>query len=186
MKIMDITKIKILRVPRNTIKFTKKTHIWCTLPYPGHPKGCPNYKKNLLCPPYTKIMENCLKNYNYFYLIYAVFNLYRYKNYMLKKHPNWTERKASCLLYWQNSVKKILKDFITNLYLNNPNCSLYLFCSGSGLKSKSFKQETVYSMEAVGINVINTLIKNGINIEIKPKKIVHIVNLLCSDKELKT
>lgn len=40
-------------------------------------------------------------------------------------------------------------------------------------------------MEAAGINVIHTLINNKIKIEVKPIKFIHIVNLLCSDKELK-
>ena len=67
MIIEEITKIKILRVKRNSITFTPKTHIWCTLPYPGHKNGCPNYDKNPLCPPNIKIMENHLKNYSFFY-----------------------------------------------------------------------------------------------------------------------
>ncbi len=185
MNIGEITKIKILRVKRNSIIFTSKTHIWCTLPYPGHKNGCPNYDKNPLCPPNIKIMEEHLKNYSFYYLIYAIFNISEYKTYMLNKHSDWSERKAGCLLYWQNSVKKLLKIYIINLYLNNPNCSLYLFGSGSGDKIHNIKQEKVYSMEAAGINVIKTFTNNKIEIEVKPIKFVHIVNLLCSDKELK-
>jgi len=185
MNIGKITIIKILRVKRNSIIFTPKTHIWCTLPYPGHKKGCPNYDKNPLCPPNIKIMEKHLENYSFFYLIYAIFNIFKYKNNMLNKHPDWSDRKARCLLYWQNSVKKLLKEYIISLYLTSLDCSLYLFGSGSGDKIHNIKQEKVYSMEAVGINVIQTLLNNKIKIEVKPKKFVHIVNLLCSNKELK-
>lgn len=185
MIVKNLTKIKILRVKRNSIIFTPKTHIWCTLPYPDHKNGCPNYNKNPLCPPNTKIMEKHLENYRVFYLIYAIFNIFEYKNYMLKKHPDWSDRKAKCLLYWQKSIKKLLKKYILDLFLNNNDYSFYLFNSGSGGKMNNFKQEKIYSMEAAGINVIQTLINNGIEIEVKPIKIIHIVNLLCSDNELK-
>ena len=185
MIIEEITNIKILRVKRNSIIFTPKTHIWCTLSYPGHKKGCPNYDKNPLCPPNVKIMGKYLEKYNYFYLIYAVFNIFEYKNYMLSKHPDWSDRKARCLLYWQNSVKKLLKEYIISIYIINPDCSLYLFGSGSGDKIHNIKQEKIYSMEAAGINVVQTLINNKIEIEVKPLKLIHITNLLCSDNELK-
>ena len=185
MNIGEITKIKIRRVKRNSIIFTPKTHIWCTLPYPGHKSGCPNYDKNPLCPPNIKIMEEYLKNYSFYYLIYAIFNISEYKTYMLEKHPDWSDRKARCLLYWQKSIKKLLKKYIQDIYLNHNDYSFYLFSSGSGGKIDNIKQETIYSMEAAGINVIQTLINNGIEIEVKPIKIIHIVTLLCSDKELK-
>ena len=109
MKINDLLEIKIIQIKRNSIIFTTKTHIWCKLPYPNHPIGCPNYNKNSLCPPNVQIMEKMLKEYNFFYLIYVNFNLLEYKNHMLEKHPDWSERKASCLLYWHGSVKKYLK-----------------------------------------------------------------------------
>ena len=107
MNVKGITNIKILRVKRNSIIFTPKTHIWCILPYPGHKNGCPNYDKNPLCPPNIKTMENYLNGYSFFYLIYAIFNIFEYKTYMLNKHPDWSDRKAICLLYWQKSVKNM-------------------------------------------------------------------------------
>ncbi len=180
-----LTKIKFLRVKRNSIIFTPKTHIWCTLPYPGHKLGCPNYNKNPLCPPYAKFMENHLNNFSVFYLIFAIFDISEYKTRMLEKHPNWSDRKARCLLYWQNSVKKMLRNYIVEIYSNNLDCNLYLFCSGSGEKIHNVRQENIYSMEAAGINVIKTLRNNDIDIEVKPIKFVHLVNLLCSDRSLK-
>ena len=55
MKIQDITKIKIVKINRNSIEFTEKTHIWCTLLYPGHKNGCPNFNRNHLCPPNVEL-----------------------------------------------------------------------------------------------------------------------------------
>ena len=184
MKIKEITSINIERVNRTSIKFTNKTHKWCTLPYPGHKKGCPNFNKNPLCPPNTKIMENTLKNYSSFYLILANFDIFKYSNYLLQKHPLWSERKARCLLYWQKSVKKLIKEYIRNIIFMNPNNKFYLFCSGAGESIPLLEQDEIYSMEAAGIDVIHSLINNNIEIEVKPKKKVLLVNLLCSDKEV--
>ncbi|KKK73060.1 hypothetical protein LCGC14_2897610, partial [marine sediment metagenome] len=99
MKIQEITSINVLRVDRGSIKFTDKTHKWCTLPYPNHKKGCPNFNKNPLCPPNAKIMENILEYYRFFYLILAYFDIFKYTTQMMHKHPNWSERKARCVLY---------------------------------------------------------------------------------------
>lgn len=184
MKIQGITSINMIRVNRNSIKFTHKTHTWCTLPYPGHKKGCPNFNKNPLCPPNTKIMENILENYNFFYLILANFDIFKYSNYLIDKHPEWSERKARCLLYWQKSVKKLIRAYISNILSKNPNNQFYLFSSGAGENIPILDQDEIYSMEAAGIDVIHSLINNNIEIEIKPKKKVKLVNLLCSDKEV--
>jgi len=184
MIIKDITSINILKVYRNSIIFTDKTHIWCTLPYPNHKKGCPNYNKNPLCPPNAKIMENILDDYSFFYLILANFDMFKYTSNMIRKHPDWSERKARCVLYWQKSVKKLMREYIKNIYIKNHTYNLYLFSSGAGEKISSINQDEIYSMEAAGINVIQTLKNNKINIETKPKKKVILVNLLCSDKRI--
>ena len=184
MKIQEITFINIIRVNRNSIKFTDKTHIWCTLPYPGHKKGCPNFNKNPLCPPNVKIMENILDDFSFYYLILANFDIFKYANQMIHKHPDWSERKARCVLYWQKSVKKLMREYIKNIYLKNPSYNFYLFSSGAGENISLINQDEIYSMEAAGINVIHTLINNNINIEVKPKKTVILVNLLCSDKKI--
>ncbi len=46
-------------------------------------------------------------------------------------------------------------------------------------------QEKMYSMEAVGINVIKTLINDNIDFELKPKNKVVLVCLLFTDTFLK-
>lgn len=176
--------MELPNIKKSTIKFTEKTMIWCKLPYPNHPKGCPNYNKNPLCPPNSKYMKYILEQYNYFYLIYTDFDLKSHREKMLLKHPNWTNRQANNLLYWQGSVKKILKDIIKKIYRLNPNSKKYLLFCGSGLKDKIFNQNNIYSMEAVGIDVFKTLKNNDINFEYKPRNKVILVSLLCSNKKI--
>ena len=181
--LIDI-EIKLKEIDRSSIYFTPKTQKWCILPYYGHKKGCPNYNKNPLCPPNAPFLEKLIEIYNHFYLIYARFSLLKYKKIMLNKHPNWSERQATCILYWQNSVKKYLKEYIKQIYKNNHKNSFYLFSSGSGYKTKEFTQEKIYSMEAIGINVFKTLNESKIDFEIKPKNYVLLVNLLCSKNKI--
>ena len=172
-------------IAKTSIFFTNKTHKWCILPYPGHPKGCPNYNKNQLCPPSIMNFTGELDKFKFFYLVYAKFDLYNYKKEMLKIHPNWSERQATCVLYWQSSVKKHLKEYIKNIYVKNNKKSIYILSCGSGFQDDTFLQEDVYSMEAVGINVFKTLKKNEILFELKPKNFVLLLNLLCTKARLK-
>jgi hypothetical protein len=52
---------------------------------------------------------------------------------------------------------------------------------GSGFNNKDIKryQKEVYSMEAVGINVLSTLRLNKIDFEIRPKNKILLVCLVC-------
>jgi len=171
-------------VKKEDIEFTKKTRLWCKLPYPNHPRGCPNYNKNSLCPPSAKYMDYLLEYYSYFYLIYAIFNLKSQRERMLTLHPNWSKKQANCLLYWQNSVKKALKEYIQKITAKNVEKEIYILSCGSGFKINCSNQSEIYSMEAVGINVISTLKNVNIPFEIKPKNKVILVSLLCSNERL--
>jgi predicted metal-binding protein len=185
---MDITSLltfNIQKVKKSTIHFSEKPFRWCTLPYPNHPNGCPNYNKNPLCPPTTQILDNKLDSFNAFYLVYARFQLNEYVKEMMKRHPKWSYRQASCVLYWQGSVKRRIKTILKQIYRKNPNNQFYLFASGSGFKEILNNQEKIYSMEAAGIDVFKTLRNNDIEFEIKPKKFLLLVNLLCAARPLK-
>jgi len=152
---------------------TKK---WCIFPYPDHLNGCPQYNKSSLCPPKIDTFTLSLEKYAHFYLFYAKFNLQTYIEKMRVLHPEWSERQLRNLIYWQNSVKKILKDYILD-YDYKRFDSLLLGC-GSGFDSAP-------SMEAVGINVLATLRKNHISYEVKPKTFVRLVCLLCTNQKIK-
>ncbi|MBD3212678.1 MAG: hypothetical protein GF311_08715 [Candidatus Lokiarchaeota archaeon] len=171
-------------INKESIIFTTKTRRWCSLPYPNHPNGCPNYNKNSLCPPKAPFLNIIIEEYKHFYLIIGHFNLAKYKKEMLRRHPNWSDRQATCVLYWQGSAKKHTKEYINKIYEKNTGNQLFLLSSGSGFNSLDIEQEKIYSMEAAGINVFETLKKNNIEFEVKPKDFILIVNLLCSDKQI--
>ncbi|KKN18395.1 hypothetical protein LCGC14_0956210 [marine sediment metagenome] len=184
MGIDQLVEIGVKETSRDAITFTTKTQLWCQLPYPNHPKGCPNYNNKETCPPKARYKPEILDHYSNFFLIYANFNIKKQKERMLEIHPNWSQKQASCLLYWQNSVKKKLRDFINEIYRRNKKKRIYILSCGSGFNSMDFNQDLVYSMEAIGIDVLNTLRNNSIDFEVKPIEKAILTTLLCSIEPL--
>jgi DNA modification methylase/predicted metal-binding protein len=183
-----LTMLKSKTIQKSSIVFSEECHRgdWCLRPYDRHPKGCPNYNKEL-CPPHSPYFKKEVDNYKYFCLIYIVFDFKEYKNLRREKHKDWSERQLGNRRHWQNSVKKLLKDEILRIYgLNRQNIRKYLLSCGSGFNNNSFKkyQDKVYSMEAVGINVLSTLGLNKIKYKRNPKNFVNLVCLLCSNERI--
>ena len=154
----------------------------CHYPYPNHPKGCPNKEKceSLNVPDFGTILD--YGKFTKFYLIYLIFDFKQYKKIRKKEKPDFfnTNERLKCVLYYQGSLKKIIKNYFE--YLTKLNPSFYVLGCGSGFKLSFQKQ--VASMEAVGINVFSTLKLNKINFEIKPKNKIILCNLLCSKKRI--
>jgi predicted metal-binding protein len=80
----------------------------CSLPYPGHKKGCPNFGKKSICPPKAPMIENLLNLAEPVYLVAVPFDLAGHVLRIGERHPDWTPRQRANLLYWQGSVKKHL------------------------------------------------------------------------------
>ena len=111
---------------------------WCKLPYPNHPKGCPNFPH---CP--SNQPNFLLLEYDYdWYAVIEEFDLASHAEEMKRKHPSWTERQCRNVLYWQNSVRKRLKE---KTYANQKQNDVVLEIP-----------------EASGVNVFATFSKVGI------------------------
>jgi predicted metal-binding protein len=145
------------------------------LPYPQHKKGCPNYGKGKLCPPNSPAftIEN-LKQYKTLVLMYADFNFRAYKEKMRASHPDWSEKQLGCCLYWQKPVKILLKNHLETLK-DKPD---FILGCGSGFVE-------CYSMESVGLNVIDMLYKLDIDFEVKPVNKVVLCTMLGYNSEVK-
>ena len=178
-----LSEINHKEIKLNTIIYYPEVfELLCHYPYPNHPKGCINIDKcrSLNVPYFPKLIH--YGDYRYYYLVYLNFDFKRYKELRKSENPEFfnTENRLKCLLYWQNSLKKIIKDCLEGLRMENPH--FYVLGSGSGFRLSFQKQ--VASMEAVGINVFSTLKLNGISFEIKPKNKIVLCNLLCSKKKI--
>jgi len=123
---------------------------WCKLPYPNHPRGCPNYGKRAVCPPQAPLFKNILNPP--FLLIGVRFNLGEWAERMKKRHPDWSDRQARCCLYWQGKVRKRLREECERLASNN--------------------QIICYTPEAMGVHVFETCFHVGITLERNPQKFV--------------
>ena len=79
---------------------------WCCLPYPGHPKGCPNYGIKDRCPPKSPYITEVLDVDKPIYFVHSDFELCSHVSKMKSKHPDWSDRQLRNVLYWQSRSKK--------------------------------------------------------------------------------
>lgn len=98
----------VYRVKRLVIN--KDVGKWCQLPYPRHPKGCPNYNKKPICPPQSGSVFNYFNTNLPLYLVHSEFNLDMHGNRMKLKHPDWSPAQLYCVLYWQGISRLQLKN----------------------------------------------------------------------------
>jgi len=118
--------------------------VWCRLPYPDHPRGCPNFPQ---CPSRYPDFKT-LQGYKWF-LIIEEFDLASHAEKMKEKHPEWTDRQCRNLLYWQNGVRSRLE-----------------------VKAKAFYRPLLGDIlleipEACGVNMFETMSKAGITLQRK-------------------
>jgi len=141
---------KIVKI--DEVDINLRAREWCKLPYPNHPNGCPNYSVREDCPPKAPIWNEyiecpCI-------LVGLKFNLKEWIENMKAKHPNWSERQCKCCLYWQGKVRKELRNICNKI------------------KGKDESLFISYTPEAMGVQVINTAVKAGLDVKVKPKDYV--------------
>jgi predicted metal-binding protein len=152
--------IKLIPITRKNLIIDYRAREWCKLPYPDHPRGCPNYGIKSSCPPKAPLIEESFNLDKEIWLIIVEFNLHDHINHMKARHPEWSERQARCVLYWQPKVNKILKEACSK-FSNTLSSSIFTTCP-----------------EALGVNVIQTVKNLGIPIHSRPKDIVFKVGLV--------
>ena len=182
MKFNKLIELKNMEIEEKTIIYYPEIEDFCWYPYPNHPDGCPNRIKcqNINVPNFDIIKD--YGKYSHYYLVYLEFDFKKYKEIRKKENPNFFNSKGrlQCNRYYQNSLKRIIKDYIEDLYKINED--FYILGCGSGFKLSFQKQ--VGSMEKACINVFSTMKLNGIKFEIKPVNKIIFCNLLCSEKRL--
>ncbi len=134
----------------NQLVINHRVRQFCKLPYPNHKKGCPNYEKKTECPPEAPLIEDFLDLSQPHHFIIVKFNLKSHIQRMKSKHPNWTIKQCRCVLYYQNTIRKALRDEIKKFTKSNSNLVSTLL------------------PEAMGVYVIKTVKKLGIPIQSKP------------------
>lgn len=102
----------LIKLKKKDILFSTKVQDFCKLPYPDHPKGCPNYNngKREDCPPRTMLIDKVIDLDKPLFLVASPFDLKahveRRRRRMKLRNANWSERQLRNLLYWQNTAIK--------------------------------------------------------------------------------
>jgi len=134
------------------VKTSRKTGDWCLYPYPGHPKGCPNYGREG-CPPDAPFITEVMDLRRSVFIAFSEFYLHGHITKMRLKHPDWTDRQLRNVLYWQGTSRKQMKQRakIAQFYgggdvvLTCPEAhgvNVYATCFYSGLKIQKIKKLT--------------------------------------------
>lgn len=123
----------------------------CYQPYPGHPKGCPNFGKKNRCPPRAPLVGEVFDLQGPIYFIWTTFNLALHVHHMKEKHPEWSNRQAACCLYWQGGARKQLREAVR------------IF------RCKHHKMIVNFTPEALGVDVTKTMRRKGVRLEWPPK-----------------
>jgi len=134
-------------IPLYKIVTSKDTGKWCLLPYPGHPRGCPNYGKKEHCPPRAPAIENYFNTARPLFFVHSEFDLEKHVSKMRDKHPKWSGRQLKCVLYWQGTSRKQLKERTKE--------AAHIFGTNA----------FTFIPEAMGLNVYVTARINGLKLE---------------------
>ena len=137
----------------------------CRKPYPGHPKGCPNWDRRPTCPPQAQLLPVILDMRNPIYCIYNAFDLSSHIAKMQAKHPGWTDRQIRCCLYWQSKGRKQLRAKINAFLSNHPELTV------------------LYTPEAFGVDVDATMLSIGMRLEWPPASLAYQVALVGTAKK---
>jgi predicted metal-binding protein len=148
---------------------------------------CPNYGHNWACPPHAPYLEKDIMTHNKFYLIYCRIDMNRQ---IQDKKTDWEG--LNSYKYLRNCIEKEIEKFLElqNISINNVSilwdghCNA---CEKEGLNCAideelpcRFPDRKRYSMEAVGINVTETVRNVDLEIEWPPKNHLFRFSLICT------
>lgn len=155
----------------NKLVIDKRTRDWCKFSYPSHPHGCPNYNKRDICPPAAPLVHEVFDLSQQHWFIVIEYDLSAHVIKIKKSHPDWSDKQCRCCFYWQNTVRKQLREMILNFIKEK------IFLSNfSDIEERSWNYTLI--PEAMGINVFRTCHKIGIKIRKNPIDIVYKIALI--------
>jgi len=133
----------------------------CRRPYPGHPRGCPNWGKRPACPPEAALLSERMDLSRPVGVVWNRFDLGAHVARMRAKHPEWSDRQCRCCLYWQPRARKQLRAALRE--------ALRQFGPGRMMAT---------CPEAMGVNVTETMRRVGVVLEWPPVQWAYQVALI--------
>ena len=119
----------------------------CKMPYAGHPAGCPNFGSKRTCPPQAPLFEDIFDLAQPVYAIIYRFDMAIFKSKLRNQHPEWTEEQVRAAFYQTGDARNGLKQEIIRFLREH---RVY---------------RAVTSPEAMGVDVVATMQKAGIDLE---------------------
>ena len=152
-------------IPLTEVVYDKRARngTWCTLPYPGHKNGCPNFSDTNKCPQ-IYVDFNDIPSMKWYAVIH-IFDLKKHEEEYLKKDWCKTRKQARCVLYWQkkhmnelrDKAYHFMEDIDGDMVLEIPEaCGVNVYATmakhGLILESITIDLDTVYKIMLVGKN----------------------------------
>ena len=181
-----------LKIKLEDIIFDPEVQTYCVSPN----YKCHSYGHSWACPPEAPYLEEAVSKFNEFFLIYYELDLNEYLANEKDKNPNLSEETIKNMLYTgkilRNKLEKEIYTFLENyqekfeekLVLWDGFCRVCFYKIDNGCTYDSgepcrYPDKKRYSIEAVGMNVTNTVRNLNINIEWPPINYVYRFGLIC-------
>ena len=160
---------------------------------------CPYYKHSWSCPPAAPYLENQIAKYDEYYLIYSRFDLEQYIKQEKKKNPKRSELFIKSNFFYNTMDSTDLdkefeafldqyeKPYSEKLFLYSGTCTYCKEqdkgeCTYDTGKPCRFHEQRQYSMEAVGIEVVRTVLNLNLSIDYPSTKYSYKFGLACFKK----
>ena len=153
----------IVQINPKNIEYKQNFQKWCTLPYPKHPAGCPNYgsKRNLKgireylrarvtreCPPTPKLINDVLDFSKPVYLVYNKYALGKDAEARRINHPNLkTSGDWYNIRYWQGTARKQLYAEVARFLEENPGTIVDLCPEAHGVNLFTLMQKVGITLQ---------------------------------------
>jgi len=83
----------------------KCTVLWCRKPWPGHPRGCPNWRHAEGCPPGILPLPRILDLSQPVWLLVNEYDLGDWAARMRARHPEWSDAQCRNPRHWQGTAR---------------------------------------------------------------------------------
>jgi predicted metal-binding protein len=157
---------------------------------------CPHFGHSWSCPPEAPYLEEIVSKFESFFLVYFELDLNEYVKKIKAKHPKRKENRIRSAVYHDNFVRDSLEKEILQFvedYKGDYNERIILWdgfcricynkeerrCTYDSGKPCRYPDRKRHSMEAVGINVNQTVGNLDIKLEWPPNNHVYRFGLVC-------
>lgn len=182
----------ILEIKLEDIFFDPKVQTYCVNPN----FKCPSYEHSWACPPEAPYLEEEVSKYQKFFLVYVKFNLSEYIQEIKAKYPKKSESNIKNAFFMTNLLRDKLEQEILEFfkeYYNKFEKKLILWdgfcrvcfnkkdrgCTYDSGDPCRYPDKKRYSMEAVGIDVTQSVKRLNLDLEWPPNKYVYRFGLVC-------